>query len=441
MQIHHQIAIVTDVLTDFIHAEQKAEVSFLAVHILLDLGDELLDAHIGVFFAVKPVAGGCLAHAENGLQDLNYIVLEEGSGIAGVDPLIPVDFLEGSAEGIRLALLVNEAFQLRHLEVFAIEAAVVIEYLRKNAQHGSLVLVDRSFDVNVEQDGLRGDSDAFLHRRIHHRIVKLVRKVIKGVFTVHLFVGEKVGEHFQEVRFTTSKEAGNPDADLVGRIVDGFDIVIKERGEMTPQLFRDYVLAEFLLQTLLVILRHLDNAVDVTVDVLLEHTLYFHSAFLQLQKVECPVVVSVQKLSKQSEVLSVERSRIEHDDGDVLKEMLHTVQHFMRAHKREDFSHAGQEENITVFVRLVLHVFQKCLRRCDLLKLLEKVFLPALFFQSVHGFQDALVLQELEENLIEVAFFDVVWHPIFRFQPGNEVSDDQFIRRIIAEHMNADFVA
>ena len=28
---------------------------------------------------------------------------------------------------------------------------------------------------------------------------------------------------------------------------------------------------------------------------------------------------------------------------DVLKEMLHTVQHFMRAHKREDFSHAGQE--------------------------------------------------------------------------------------------------
>ena len=91
----------------------------------------------------------------------------------------------------------------------------------------------------------------------------------------------------------------------------------------------------------------------------------------------------------------------------ILKEMLHTVQHFMRAHKREDFSHAGQEENITVFMRLVLHVFQKCLRRCDLLKLLEKVFLPALFFQPVHGFQDALVLQEPQENLVEVAFLDV----------------------------------
>ena len=234
MQIHHQIAIVTDVLTDFIHAEQKAEVAFLAVHILLDFRDKLLDAHVGVLFAVEPVAGCRLAHAENRLQNLNHIVLKEGSGIAGVDPLVPVDFLEGSAESVRLALLINEAFQLRHLEVFAIEATVIVEYLRKDAQHGGLVLVDWSLNVNIEQDGLRGNADAFLHRRIHHRIVKLVCKVIKGVFAVYLLIGKKVGEHFQKVRFTASKEAGNPDADLVRRIVDGFDVVIKERSKMTP---------------------------------------------------------------------------------------------------------------------------------------------------------------------------------------------------------------
>ena len=234
LQIHHQIAIVTDVLTDLIHAEQKAEVAFLAVHILLDLGDELLDAHVGVLFAVEPVAGCRLAHAENRLQNLNHIVLKEGSRIAGVDPLVPVDFLEGSAESVRLALLINEAFQLRHFEVFAIEAAVIVEYLRKDAQHGGLVLVDWSFDVDVEQDGLRGNADTFLHRRIHHRIIKLVRKVIKGVFAVHLFVGEKVGEHFQKVRFTTSKEAGNPDADLISRGINRLDVVIKECGKVTP---------------------------------------------------------------------------------------------------------------------------------------------------------------------------------------------------------------
>ena len=49
------------------------------------------------------------------------------------------------------------------------------------------------------------------------------------------------------MRFTTSKEAGNPDADLIGRGVNRLDVVIKECGEVTPQFFRDNVLAEFLL--------------------------------------------------------------------------------------------------------------------------------------------------------------------------------------------------
>ena len=96
----------------------------------------------------------------------------------------------------------------------------------------------------------------------------------------------------------------------------------------------------------------------------------------------------------------------------------------MRAHKREDFSHAGQKKNVTVLMRLILHVFQKGLRRCDLLKLLEKVFLSAFFFQPVHGFQNTLVLQEPQENLVEVTFLNVVRRSALRFQPGNEVSDD-----------------
>ena len=124
---------------------------------------------------------------------------------------------------------------------------MIVEYLRKDAQHGGLVLVDWSLNVDVEQDRLRGNTDTFLHRRIHHRIVKLVREVIKGVFAVHLFVGEKVGEHFQEVRFTTSKEAGNPDTDLIGRGINRLDVVIKECGKMTPQFLRDDVFTQFIL--------------------------------------------------------------------------------------------------------------------------------------------------------------------------------------------------
>ena len=67
LQIHHQVAIVADVLPHLIHAEQEAEVSFLAVHILFNFGNKLLDAHVGVFFAVEPVAGCRLTHTENRL--------------------------------------------------------------------------------------------------------------------------------------------------------------------------------------------------------------------------------------------------------------------------------------------------------------------------------------------------------------------------------------
>jgi hypothetical protein len=38
----------------------------------------------------------------------------------------------------------------------------------------------------------------------------------------------------------------------------------------------NYVLAQFLLQTALVVLRNFDNAIDIAVNVLLEHILKFH---------------------------------------------------------------------------------------------------------------------------------------------------------------------
>ncbi len=44
LQIDHQIAIVSDVLTNFVNHEQKTEVLTLAVNILLNICDELCDA-------------------------------------------------------------------------------------------------------------------------------------------------------------------------------------------------------------------------------------------------------------------------------------------------------------------------------------------------------------------------------------------------------------
>lgn len=80
------------------------------------------------------------------------------------------------------------------------------------------------------------------------------------------------------MRFTTSKEAGNPHADFISRLVDSLCVVVKECAEVTAKLLGNYVFAEFLFQTPVIILHNLDNAVDVSFNVLLEHILYFHVA-------------------------------------------------------------------------------------------------------------------------------------------------------------------
>ena len=83
--------------------------------------------------------------------------------------------------------------------------------------------------------------------------------------------------------FTASKETRDPDPDFIRRLVDGFRVVAKEGIEVTAEFLGDDVLAKFLNEAQLVVLRHLDNTVDITVDVLTEHTLNLHYGFLRLK--------------------------------------------------------------------------------------------------------------------------------------------------------------
>ena len=155
LQIDHEVSIVTDVLTDFIHHEQKSEVLALAVNIFFDVGTELSNAEFVGLFAVKPISSCLFAHTENRLQHFNNIVFKEGKAVTGFYPRRTVDFFKLLAEECGLALLLNEAFQLGDLQVIAIEAAVIIEHLSKDAQNSGLIFCERTFDVNIEQNGLR----------------------------------------------------------------------------------------------------------------------------------------------------------------------------------------------------------------------------------------------------------------------------------------------
>ena len=84
------------------------------------------------------------------MKDINNIIFKEGSRIPRFCPIIAVRGFESGFEFFRLSLLIYKAFKLGNLEVFTIEAAVIIEYLCKYTQNSSLIFVDRTFNVDIE---------------------------------------------------------------------------------------------------------------------------------------------------------------------------------------------------------------------------------------------------------------------------------------------------
>ena len=78
------------------------------------------------------------------------------------------------------------------------------------------------------------------------------------------------------MRFTTSKEARDPNADISSGDVEGIAIIVEESGKMLSQFLRDNIFPNFLLNNFKFILIDLDNTVDSTIDVIMEHILNSH---------------------------------------------------------------------------------------------------------------------------------------------------------------------
>ena len=110
---------------------------------------------------------------------------------------------------------------------------MVIEHLCEYAEHRSLVLVDRAFNVDIEKDGLSLATGSLVDQ---HERSRIIRKLLAEHFdrrnTANRLVLKDVGKHLQEVRFTTSKEAGNPHSDIVRRLIKGVAIIVKEADEV-----------------------------------------------------------------------------------------------------------------------------------------------------------------------------------------------------------------
>ena len=154
---------------------------------------------------------------------------------------------------------------------------MLVEHAGEHLEDGRLVLVGRTLVVDVEQDGLARHARTAPGPLGHEGVVKLAVEVVDGVLAGNLAVGQQVREHLEEVRLTRAEEARDPHADLVGGSVDGGVVALEQRGEVLAQLAGDDVLLELGADGGVVVLGHLDHAVDGAVDVFLEHVLNAHS--------------------------------------------------------------------------------------------------------------------------------------------------------------------
>ena len=106
---------------------------------------------------------------------------------------------------------------------------MVIEHLGENAQHCCFILIDGTLNVDIEQNRLCLISGCIINQHEGGRIIcKLLAEALYGFHAVHFLVLQQIRKHLQEVRFTTSKEAGNPHTHIRGRCRERISVVIKK---------------------------------------------------------------------------------------------------------------------------------------------------------------------------------------------------------------------
>ena len=160
------------------------------------------------------------------------------------------------------------------------EALHLIEDFEEYIDNGILVLfaVRFALGIDVEEDHIRRCISCQFHVRQHHRIYDLLilNKVIHRPSVADLTVFQEVGQDFQEVRFTASKEAGNPYAHLRRCPDDPFFVSRVEVSEVFLK-FTGYNIFAKLLRNIGIFALPDDNyALNFAVDLLGEHILYFH---------------------------------------------------------------------------------------------------------------------------------------------------------------------
>ena len=102
----------------------------------------------------------------------------------------------------------------------------------------------------------------------------------------NLLVFQQIGQNFQEMRFTTSKEAGDPHAHFGGRSKDTF-LICRIKIRKVPLKFARYnIFFQFLCYVCFCALSNNNNALKFAINLFAEHIFDLHNAYFLLVTVQ-----------------------------------------------------------------------------------------------------------------------------------------------------------
>ena len=117
---------------------------------------------------------------------------------------------------------------------------MVVEHFGKDTKNSSLVFIAESLNINIKQNCLSRSLGSTVNQHKCCRVIlKLFTETLYTADAFYLFIFQKVGKHFQEVGFTTSKETRNPNAHISSRLVKSITVIIEECNEMFLQFSGD----------------------------------------------------------------------------------------------------------------------------------------------------------------------------------------------------------
>ena len=289
LQIHHQFAVISDILADLINQEYNMVVFALFAAVLTYIICKLVNGKaVGALRICRPVSCCLFAHNAKRRNGFNDFVLNEIVVFSRFFPGASIDLKEFILELLILAGLIQLPLKICQERNRTTIAKVFIENLHEDILDSLFIRlgIRGTLGVHIEEDHIRilaeGShlTDLVLQLFIRH-FYTIQEEAAGGVFCSVLriynyLVRKNIGKYFQKMRFTTSKETGDPDTHLVCPASQTPLVRIEEPIHIFVQFFRHNVLIQLLIDIFLILLSYLDDTIDLTVNALIKHVSDFH---------------------------------------------------------------------------------------------------------------------------------------------------------------------